>query len=449
MKRILSTILVVLIVLGTFPALASAEGKTSGLFTYELKGNGTAIITAFDWDSFDGGDVYIPRMIDGYTVTEIGANAFACDSYVNRQADGISLILPDTITVIGEKAFAAESPDLGKDQYDEGIYFQYIHIPASVQFIGDGAFVGQGEVFIDSGNPIYTTIDNAVYNKKTKELIYISEFESSSSEKELIIPEGIVSVGAYACYGRRMHTVQFPSTLNSIGDYAFYDTFIFSSIDFPTSLTSIGDYAFARAHVWVRFSKGSDGFNRTGLYLPENVTHIGKGVFQYAGLGYGHRPYAIIHLGDCKITEIPDFAFSGLITATAPNESTTINWPEGLTRIGEMAFSDVHIRLSELPVGIKQIGAGAFQNATFRSLKNGIFTLPEGLEEIGERAFSDSQKLEELILPSTLTHIGSNICNRAKVKLQVQSGTYAALWASENGYMTTSADSDDLSWLND
>lgn len=55
---------------------AAAVGGQQGAFTYELKGNGTAVITKFDWDKHTGGDVYVPRSIDGYQVTTIGKLAF-------------------------------------------------------------------------------------------------------------------------------------------------------------------------------------------------------------------------------------------------------------------------------------------------------------------------------------------------------------------------------------
>lgn len=81
MKRIRSIFLLTMAAL-LFVLIANSESQssTSGLFTYSLKGNGTAVITGFDWQRNGGKDVYIPRMIDGYTVTEIGAYAFSSET---------------------------------------------------------------------------------------------------------------------------------------------------------------------------------------------------------------------------------------------------------------------------------------------------------------------------------------------------------------------------------
>lgn len=61
------------LMLATSVALADAGDKKSGAFSYRLKGNGTAVITGYDGANED---VYVPRMVDGYEVCEIGENVF-------------------------------------------------------------------------------------------------------------------------------------------------------------------------------------------------------------------------------------------------------------------------------------------------------------------------------------------------------------------------------------
>lgn len=96
MKRFLRVTLGVVLVLLLAMSIALADGddKKSGNFTYRLKGNGTAVITGYDGANED---VYVPRMVDGYTVTEIGENAFSAVEF----GYGKIITLPDTITVIG------------------------------------------------------------------------------------------------------------------------------------------------------------------------------------------------------------------------------------------------------------------------------------------------------------------------------------------------------------
>ena len=78
MKRVISCLLTVALLLTLAMPVAMAEGeRKSGAFTYRIKGNGTAAITGYDWATMKYQDIYIPRMLDGYTVTEIGEEAFA------------------------------------------------------------------------------------------------------------------------------------------------------------------------------------------------------------------------------------------------------------------------------------------------------------------------------------------------------------------------------------
>lgn len=460
MKRILSMMVAMLIITTMFVLPASAEGKKSGLFTYELKGNGTAVITGYNWEANGKEDIYIPRMLDGYTVTGIGDYAFGDTSSTYDKGD-IAVILPDTITSIGEKAFF------------ERECIATINIPASVQTIGAGAFAGTYcNVSLDSNNAIFATIDGSLYNKTLKELVYWTG-------DSLNIPEGILSIGAYACYEFSLfsgESVSFPSTLVKIGDYAFYSAKL-EECCLPDSLTSIGDYAFEYAtwHTKANVSNGSITINNGNCYVlnvPQSVNQIGVGAFRYCKpSSIAGRNYSAIILGNCKIKEIPSEAFAGVCVYVSDERSyegtietfgsSIVCWSDSLQVIGEKAFADATLSLGSLPTGITQIEANAFQNTKFKIPgtydqsrrqytvdTKGTFTLPEGLESLGENAFDGCNGLGIVVLPTTLTSIGDNVCDRTRITLQVESGTYPAIWASENGYPTTSAGGDDTSWLN-
>lgn len=58
------------------------------------------------------------------------------------------------------------------------------------------------------------------------------------------------------------------------------------------------------------------------------------------------------------------------------------------------------------------------------------------------------QTIETIYVPESVTSIGENFCNRAEVILEVESGSYAEYWASENGYLTNLGTNEDTSWLN-
>lgn len=85
---------------------------------------------------------------------------------------------------------------------------------------------------------------------------------------ELVIPEGVTSIGNYAFYQcTNLVSVTLPSTLKTIGQYAFYGCSSLTSITLPSGLTSIGVNAFYGCS-----SLGS-------VDVPASCTSIGSGAF--------------------------------------------------------------------------------------------------------------------------------------------------------------------------
>ena len=60
MKKTWISALGVFVLAVLFGLMAYAEPRTSGLYTYEFKGNGTLRIIDFDWVGNKGEDIYIP-----------------------------------------------------------------------------------------------------------------------------------------------------------------------------------------------------------------------------------------------------------------------------------------------------------------------------------------------------------------------------------------------------
>ena len=80
-----------------------------------------------------------------------------------------------------------------------------------------------------------------------------------------------------------------------------------------------------------------------------------------------------------------------------------IEFPSTLEVIGEYAFygCEFYFELEdELPIGIKTIGAHAFEKCSLTHL-----SLPQGLEEIGDFAFANNE-LDEVIIPKSVMKIG-------------------------------------------
>ena len=136
-------------------------------------------------------ELLIPRSIDGYPVTEIGALAIT-DCY-SSSVDKI--IIPDGVTKIGNGAFKSCGID--------------IKLPESLEEIGDFAFSG-----CDLG--------------------------------DLILPDGLRSIGPYAfSYCRGITELTIPDSVISIGDYAFSGCKNLKDISIPDSELTIGNHAFS------------------------------------------------------------------------------------------------------------------------------------------------------------------------------------------------------------
>ena len=414
MKKTMAMLLALIMLLSAVPAFAS-NSRTSGLFTYEIKGNGTAIITDFDWKSNKNQDVYIPNMIDGYTVTTIGEGAFSVgdNEYYNKL---VVVTIPDTVTTLEEKAFFLAPVSA-------------INIPQNLRTIGSGALTTQSGVQFNlvPKHQWFAIIENALYEKSTKKLIAIS-----GTEPFLDIPDGIKTIGAYACYnGQRANA------LASMGVYV------------PDSVTTIEEYAFANISLTGRLKEG---------YGFAGVQVLGEGCFRDVLF---HEPFTLPE----GIKEIPAYAF----------ESSSITdyfiLPNSIEEIGDYAFSAfrgyssycdyfrsannlVGVEIEEpatsstLPSNLKRVGNYAFYRSN-EVFYQGEVILPDGVEFVGIQAFADCD-VTNCVLPASITEISEDAFDRESVTLQVEQDCYAEAFAQEWGYNYTygSGVEDDLSWLN-
>ncbi|MDD7685659.1 MAG: leucine-rich repeat domain-containing protein, partial [Mycoplasmataceae bacterium] len=153
-------------------------------------------------------------------------------------------------------------------------------------------------------------------------------------------------------------TIEFPSSLKSVGDRAFQGcNKITGSIILPTTVTYIGDYAF-------------DGCNQiTGLTIPSSVKYIGSCAFK-----------------DCS---------SIANRVVIPNEITEIlpSTFQGCSKLTEVTLSNK----------LTKIGQNAFNNC----VKLANILLPDSLVEIDDYAFNSCTSLTKVDISNHLTRIGS------------------------------------------
>ncbi len=191
----------------------------------------------------------------------------------------------------------------------------------------------------------------------TLERIGSSAFENSGLES-IIIPEGVTSLSSKSFYGcKNLKSVQLPSTLRDL----YYDGYTFAycinltRINFPENLDSISQYAF-------------QGSGIRSAKLPEGLTWIGASAFSKCG------------------------------------NLTYVSVPASATRIDGGAFAD-NPRLSKVDFQAKvdSLPGGIFENCPALT----SFVIPDGVTTIGNAAFSESG-LKTVTVPITVTKIEDN-----------------------------------------
>jgi len=201
---------------------------------------------------------------------------------------------------------------------------------------------------------------------------------------DVVIPEGIREIEAWAFFYRDITSVVFPVSLETIGAAAFANCDYLTEVGLPDTLTRMDTCAFA------------------GCYSLERVT-ISSG-----------------------LKTIEALAFRG-----CPLENVTI--PEGIQKIGFMAYSDCNdLERVSLPESLETIDNYAF--STCKNLKE--ITLPSMLSYIGYRAFESCESWQIILMPNSLTTIGEEAflgCQAAIVQLP-EKLTVKAVLPEERGW---------------
>ncbi len=205
-------------------------------------------------------------------------------------------------------------------------------------------------------------------------------FSGTSLTGTVLLPEGLKYVSGFN--NTKITNVQFPSTLEEIGSWAFSSCkSLMCEMSLPASLKKIGDSAFEYSAI-----KGS-------LALPEGLEYIGSSAFQYC---YGLTGSLTIPSG-IKIVNSGSFSGCGF--------TGNLTLPMGLIEIQSVAFSGTKFKGElNIPSTVTTIGGNAFAYTEF----NGTLILPKDLISLGSGAFSSCWRLSGVVeIPKNITVIPS------------------------------------------
>jgi hypothetical protein len=248
-------------------------------------------------------------------------------------------------------------------------------------------------------------------------------FARNSYIRSLVLPSTLKSVtGFYGVSGLMFSTLEIPEGVTKIDESAFMFTGDCTSVELvlPSTIDTIGRYAFYHC-----------GF-KCELNLTDNITYIGGEAFDETPNFYGtfHIPSKLKSL-------------DGIIGSLGSNGSFTgeIEIPQGVTSVNGALSVAMNKRVAlNLPKGVKKIGRGwpgkGFTSIHFNDdlteIEEACFawypmppdgiTLPSSLVKIGYRAFIENGLEGELIIPEGCLDIGGEAFKDAQItKLQLPS----------------------------
>ena len=225
-------------------------------------------------------------------------------------------------------------------------------------------------------------------------------FYCCNSLEELVLPEGLTSISNnMAYYATSLRYVNIPSTVVSIGELAFRaNTVLACDIVIPEGCTDIGAFAF----------KGS---GVTSVTLPSTLATLGKEIFMDCSsiaAVYSKSPiignsmfYHCNELSTIKLEntiEIGNLAFNN----SSLSKVSSLELPEGLTTIGEYAFPRMSITSVVIPSTVVNIGQYAF--TACKSLEKVVVLGPI----IGTNMFNSCSSLRTLVLTEKFETFGDN-----------------------------------------
>ena len=324
-------------------------------FTYTVSEDKEVTITGYNGSA---DNLTIPEEIDGMPVTTIGFMAFAGNYSV-----GGSLILPNTIQMIGQYAFT------------------YTGFSGDLTIDGNNVVIMQA-AFAESKFDGKLTIGKGVYG------IGLNAFQDANFSQYEMDAENLdyISEFAFANCSNMKGNINLPSSLTWIGERAFEGcSGLTGNLTIPSGVEVIHQMAFDGC-------SGLDGI----LTIEDGVKEIDRLAFRGCSSLHGD-----LYIPD-SVTEIGESGFEGCSSL-----SGSLHIPTNITEINNRVFYECSGLIGPLtiPEGVTNIDAGAFYKC---SGLNGIIQLPVNLEAIGWDAFSDCSGLTgDLIIPDKITSIPS------------------------------------------
>ena len=315
-KRLISLLVAVCMMITMLPLSAvtafaedtSAPTGTASYGDYEYDytintEDGTATITKFRALVDGSYDITIPTDFGKFPVTAIGDDAFRGCSALKK------VTIPQSVTSIGDSAFAGchnldsvtindAATSIGNRAFTECPLTTTLSLGKKITTIGD-------EAFYDCRGLTSVTIPPSVTSIGKKAFLQCIHLKTLSFGEN--IKTNIETIGDDAFYYCiELESVTIPQSVTSIGNDAFGQCHDLQSLTIKDAATSIGHRAFLGCTSLETISLGENiktigyhafnsctSINLTNVTIPENVTTIRPGTFDYCT----HLEYIMLPAG--------------------------------------------------------------------------------------------------------------------------------------------------------
>lgn len=352
-----------------------------------------------------------------YNVTKIGASSFAyssgqkvtlgenittIDNNGFKYANNLTHIsLNNKLETIGAEAFGncAKLEYIGMESLENITNPKNLQMPASLKTIGNLAFYGtmiSGKMYLGA------LLDSVGVNpwRALQGITYIEVADENNkfcSKDGVLFNKGVTEIYSYPA-GKEDETYTLPSTVVKINDQSMRNNSFMKQIILPEGLKTIGTLAFLQSGL-------------TSITLPASLTDAYSGFISMSydlakiNLASGNTTYTLIgdmlvKKDDCKLIAAP--AYKGEVAI-----------PEGVKIVGYQSFYYCKATKVTFPSSLRVIEQSAFYQS--EELKN--IDLGSGVEQIDKMAFQNCKALETVIFPKQLKTLGNQVfCNCTSIK---------------------------------
>lgn len=436
MKKLLAILLSVLLLTVCVPmgAISVAAESTSGITgdcTWTLDGTHLTISGEGEMENYENYEGYEYPAPWGTGITAVtieeGVTTVADDAFYHC-TKLTSITIPDSVTKIGYDAFngctALASVTLGRGvTVIRSSAFAYctsltsVNIPEKVETIESDAFTGcvnftAFNVAIE--NPYFSSADGLLLNKCGTAV----ERCPSGKAGDYVIPNGITYIGNNAFEDCALLTsVTIPDGVTDVSWEAFRDCTTLTSVTIPDSVTELGQYAFAGCSslaeaaiptgvTEIQWGVFHSCTSLISVTLPNSITSIGDSAFMYCS------SLASIIIPE-SVTEIEASAFdycTSLATVTIPRNMIKMEY-----NIFDFCSSLMTIEVAaDHPLYCSVDGVLFSKDKTtlvdYPDGRTGHYTIPDHVTSIKSHAFY-ACSLSSLTIPNSVNAKYLALCN--------------------------------------